>query len=34
MFQPYEAPLLAILQNWTKSLSLHDVLPQGQPNFW
>ena len=31
IFQPSEAPLLAILQNWTKSLSLHDSLPKGQP---
>ena len=30
-FQPSEAPRSPVLQNWTKSLSLHDSLPKEQP---
>ena len=32
-FTPSEAPLLPILKKWTKSLTLHDLLPKGQSNF-
>ena len=33
VFVPSEAPLSINFQNWTKSLGLHDLLPNRQPNF-
>ena len=32
VFRPSEAPRSPVLQNWTKSLSLHDSLPKRKPN--